>query len=115
MGVFTREERDALITVLARRWRLWDMHQAKETLSGATYTHGSAYADHYLLYHELGVGFDEADNALGTREELRERIDALARRLETEYAVALQDVRAREEFTAMVAEMLRAAAAPGLG
>jgi len=53
MGVLTREELDALIRTISRRWHLWAMHNAQETLSGAPRTLTPAYADHVLLYEAI--------------------------------------------------------------
>lgn len=107
MGVLTREERDVLTRALARRWQLWDIHRVKETLSEAPRTFNPGYTDSSLLYDALTRDFDDADATAGSREELLERVQALARRLEREYVVALRDARTRSEFDAMVAEMIR--------
>ncbi len=108
MGLLSPNERDALIEAISRRRRLWAMHEATEALSGPPRTLNRAYTDTELLYGELTSGFDDAEASAGSREELHARVEALARRLERDYAAALRDARAREEFDAMMADILLA-------
>jgi len=108
MGVLTRDERDALTVSLARRWRLWQMHEVKETLSEAPRTFNRGYTDSYLLYDALTRDFGDAEEAATSREDLLIALQALVDRLQAHYATVLRDARARSEFDAMVEEMKQA-------
>lgn len=108
MGLLAPVERDALTEAISRRRRLWAMHEATETLAGPPRTLSPGYTDTELLYAALTSGFDDADEEARSRDELAGRVEALARRLESDYATALADARGREEFSAMVTEMLTA-------
>jgi len=106
-GVLTPQELDALQQTLSRQRHLWARHEALEKLGEAPRTFNPGYTDTELLYEELTSEFSDADATAKSRDELLARVDALTRRLETEYAVALRDSRARSEFDAMVAEIIR--------
>jgi len=105
--MLTCEGRDALMEVVSRWRSRWAMHEAKETLSEPLRTFNPGYPDTQLLYEGLTRGFDDADAQAHSRDDLQARVEALALSLEREYATALGDPRTRDEFAAMVAEMLR--------
>jgi hypothetical protein len=107
MGLLSSVERDDLTAVVSRWRSRWAMHEARETLSEPPRTFNPGYPDTELLYEDLTRGFDDADAEARSREDLHARVEALALRLERQYATALGDPRTREEFAAMVREMLR--------